>query len=646
MIGTLARKRTNLVALAALLAMVAAMFALLAPVGAQTSPSTASVAVSFTDDTDGVIKAGGKVTVQAKVTFANLVGSPTGDVTAVTIGGAGNLVVAIDDTGSPTDLSDSPTTLTRTATVSAPGGTPAGDYVVNVSVSIVGFDSDGDGTADVDPKVVVGTKTLTIGDPGTNISSVSLSLARTRVRAFVAADTTVTPNIPEVPAIAKRHARTGESAGTSPETANESAGNNIFMSAAVMNSLGKSANSAGITGVSISAPGGSITVMTTPAAATETTADTSGTKTADSISLTGEAATNSTNFVVTKATAGTVEVAVTAIGADGIARSNTVTLTFAGPAATISLSDATETLLNQFKDRDTDGKEDDDKDTDGRDDIALKLTAADKAGNAVVPTDSATITIKDPKGVLVESNKIVVSQSVSGVTNTVTIRVADGVTAAKPLASGTYTVEARDGTKTDSAEFTVAGVTDSISLAADDMAPSMIGQTVTVTATLTDADGNAVADGTEVTFTATGSNAGVPVANRTGGTGVVKTKGGEAKALYVIATSGPGIISAVADGKSATVVLASTAGAAPAEEEEPEVVSLDCLSSNTGFSTYTCGVDSSASELFGLVSGRGASAIHLWNGTAWVRYSMVDGAMVPGSMNFTVQTNDILYISN
>ena len=55
---------------------------------------------------------------------------------------------------------------------------------------------------------------------------------------------------------------------------------------------------------------------------------------------------------------------------------------------------------------------------------------------------------------------------------------------------------------------------------------------------------------------------------------------------------------------------------------------------------------SSASELFGLVSGRGATAIHLWNGSMWVRYAVVDGSEIPGSSDFTVAEDDILYISN
>ncbi len=77
-----------------------------------------------------------------------------------------------------------------------------------------------------------------------------------------------------------------------------------------------------------------------------------------------------------------------------------------------------------------------------------------------------------------------------------------------------------------------------------------------------------------------------------------------------------------------------------------EEASVACLSNLNGFATWACGVESSASEIFGLVSGRGATALHLWNGSAWVRYSVVDGTMVPGSSDFMVAENDILYISN
>ena len=77
-----------------------------------------------------------------------------------------------------------------------------------------------------------------------------------------------------------------------------------------------------------------------------------------------------------------------------------------------------------------------------------------------------------------------------------------------------------------------------------------------------------------------------------------------------------------------------------------EEASVACLSTLSGFSTWSCGVDSSASEIFDLLIERGKTALHLWNGSAWVRYSVVEGTMVPGSSDFMVTKSDILYISN
>ena len=55
---------------------------------------------------------------------------------------------------------------------------------------------------------------------------------------------------------------------------------------------------------------------------------------------------------------------------------------------------------------------------------------------------------------------------------------------------------------------------------------------------------------------------------------------------------------------------------------------------------------STASELFDLVAGHGATALHLWNGSALVRHSVVDGNEIPGSTDFMIDEDDILCISN
>ena len=77
-----------------------------------------------------------------------------------------------------------------------------------------------------------------------------------------------------------------------------------------------------------------------------------------------------------------------------------------------------------------------------------------------------------------------------------------------------------------------------------------------------------------------------------------------------------------------------------AEEAAEDVMGLSCLSTFSAFSTYTCGQDRSASELFAMVSGRGATAIHQWNGAAWVCYTVVVDTLMPGFTDFPVIGNE------
>ena len=159
-------------------------------------------------------------------------------------------------------------------------------------------------------------------------------------------------------------------------------------------------------------------------------------------------------------------------------------------------------------------------------------------------------------------------------------------------------------------------------------------------------DGTPVADGTKVTFksrdTVGDSDSVLFLTTEE----TVATKGGEAQATFVVIGPGSAVITAAADGDVRVEVVTSTAGMTEPEAMLEEEASVGCLSNLAGFATWACGVESSASEIFGLVSGRGATALHLWNGSAWVRYSVVDGTMVPGSSDFMVAENDILYISN
>ena len=225
--------------------------------------------------------------------------------------------------------------------------------------------------------------------------------------------------------------------------------------------------------------------------------------------------------------------------------------------------------------------------------------------------------------------------------------------ATKALTPGEYTIKVTAGALSASGTFTVVSAADDVELVVEPMEPSVVGEELTATATVTDAEGNPVADGTVVTFRAsdlTGDADAVLVADETSDA----TKGGEASVTLIAVGPGRAAIRAVvsddATPERATVVVTSTAGAPEVVEPEPvdcSAVGTEGLSATNGFATWShddCGT--SASALFESLSGRGASAIHLWNGSAWVRYSVVDGEEVPGSSDFDVMDGDIVYISN
>ena len=278
--------------------------------------------------------------------------------------------------------------------------------------------------------------------------------------------------------------------------------------------------------------------------------------------------------------------------------------------------------------------------------LSLTLTAADSAGNAVTPTrvpDSA-IVIKGPDGKSVGKSSIKrEAGDPDAVKQSITINLESEALASKPLTSGEYTIEVTSGGIKAEGAFTVVGPADMIDI--------MVGEAdengeFDVTITAKDAAGNPVADGTLVGVEAPDLRGDGDKVLYLSDSSASKTKAGEAKATLVEIGPGDAAIIVTVDGITKVRRYESTYGAEEPEAMPEEEASVACLSNLNGFATWACGVESSASEIFGLVSGRGATALHLWNGSAWVRYSVVDGTMVPGSSDFMVAENDILYISN
>ena len=516
-------------------------------------------------------------------------------------------------------------------TIIIPAGTSPGEYTVSTRL-VPGTYYDYSGNDFITKSA---RATFTVGEAGLGLSASELSLGN---------------RVNDDPATL-----TDETKG---ETGTDSAtGDGVNLLVSATNALGNKSNSSDVDQITVIAPGGEITIHSprkdaaTARPQTKTAVITAGLATennSSSISESGvtkeatdDAIRQTMSFNVNKADdqPGTVDVYVIMSG-KGAAISNSITLTFTGPNDALALSDPSDTLL-AF------GEASELPEVLRRDIISFAVSATDEGGNPGGVPDVRT-RILDVDGKVVNQEKISVKQgpNSNGVPNaklTLTALTEE----LTPLKSGTYTIRINStGGLVANGEFEVVGRANGVDLSVDTSTPSAVGEIVTATATVT-AGGQPVPNGTVVTFAAsdvTGDRDSVLVA--VGGGAVQRAIGGVAEATFVAVGNGRSVISATAHRTTDVEVIASTAGAGEAEAMPEEEASVACLSNLNGFATWACGVESSASEIFGLVSGRGATALHLWNGSAWVRYSVVDGTMVPGSSDFMVAENDILYISN
>ena len=515
-------------------------------------------------------------------------------------------------------------------------GAPAGDYVLTFTASnddsfetTPNTPAENTEATDEANKQEVKTLTLTIGDPGTGLASATLSLGNS------------SPDLPYTDGN-EAVAETGSAAAK---------GGSINLVVEVFDSLGGKANSGSINQIIVIAPGGKITTTHNTGAGTESAPTTvSGSSSAtlneqDAADGAPDAGKVGQKTVITVGKTdekpGQVTVYAIVSGPGGAARTEDVTLVFSGPAASLSIADATESLLsvNPVDDPATTGVDEADED-----ELKLLVTAEDSGGNVTdPPTSGVSIVITDPDGKRQGSSIIgrewpTMKSGDGKYYITLTGMGSEGA----PLKAGNWTLKATKGTLEAEATFAVAGAPADVAVSASATSSDNIGDVITVTASVTDKDGNTVSDGTSVMFDVS-EDTGL-AAIGTGHAGKA-TKNGEASVKYAVVGAGHSVVSATAGGATGVIVIDSTAGMADMAMPEEEA-GLGCLSSLSGFSTWTCDVEASASEIFGWISSRGATALHLNSNRMWVRYSVVDGAMVPGSSDFMVTKSDILYISN
>lgn len=591
--------------------------------------------LTVSGDSDNTVKAGAQVTVTA--TLRSALTDNGNSAVRLTVPTTGLSIQAVNDSGDPIDG----TTQQQTKGAAAAGGTqtltflvntagaPNGEYTLTFTASA---DSDfattptatGDGTVASAQRnqQVTQTLTLIVGDPGAGLASATLSLGN------------ASPDLPYT-----------DNDETTPETGTQPASDgDIKLVIEAFDSLGGKANSGAINQIIVIAPGGSITSTHNTGAGTDEvpiTASGSSSATLNEVDVaTGDPAVGDvgqkTVITVAKSNGqpGTVTVHAIVSGPGGAATTETVTLTFSGPPTSLSVADSTESLLSVNVDGDDAGSEPD------TDTIKLLVTAEDASGNNTEPpTSGVSIVITDPDGKR-QGQGVIERAGPDLDAGKYYITLGGTGSGASPLKAGTWTVTVTSGKLSDTATFTVAGGAADVAVTASATSSNTIGDVITVTATVSDKDGNEVSDGTSVRFDVS-TNTGL-AAIGTGHSGKA-TKDGSASVKYAVVGEGHSVISATAGGATGVIVIDSTAGGA---DSEAMMAGTECLTNLAAFTSWQCAEGVNVSEIFAELSGRGATAIHLWNTTRWVRYAVVDGVEIVGSNDFLIKQGDTLYISN
>ena len=327
----------------------------------------------------------------------------------------------------------------------------------------------------------------------------------------------------------------------------------------------------------------------------------------------------------------TVEARVIA-GSETFERSQDVT--FVGAADSLVATAARSVMLN------VNAGDDGDTDRDARDVIVFNVAARDSDDNSASLPSVRVRRITGPDGKTVADARI--GRTIGDAARpdgSWNITLDSKGTAQQPLAAGDYTVAVTGASKSVDYTFTVVGAADSVTLSEipADLQP---GARVDITATVADADGNAVVDGTAVTITASTIGSGTTLV-AVGGTDTT-TKDGEASVTFLVTGFGSFYVSATADGKS-DVAQGSITAMAAEEDAAPASPSEGLSARNPGYTTWASDTPQQASAVLGDLAG--FRSILLAQGTEWLRYGIVDGRPIPGSFDFEITRNAILWLA-
>ena len=213
------------------------------------------------------------------------------------------------------------------------------------------------------------------------------------------------------------------------------------------------------------------------------------------------------------------------------------------------------------------------------------------------------------------------------------IRLDVNAAASAPLASGEYTLEVRQAALPwTSTTFRLAGAPAAITVSGPDSTPAL-NERFTLTASIVDADGGAVPDGTPVEWSAVAGGSATLV--RVGADLV--TTGGAASSTWLAASSGGAFVSVKAGAQQQLHPLTFAA---------PQVSLVESMSNGAGpgFGIWLGRASVQAADLVAGVEG--VDAIHTLRSlpSRWVTYAVDDGVLRYGSVNHEIQPGDIYWV--
>ena len=214
------------------------------------------------------------------------------------------------------------------------------------------------------------------------------------------------------------------------------------------------------------------------------------------------------------------------------------------------------------------------------------------------------------------------------------IRLNVNAAATAALASGDYTLEVRQaGLPWVSRTIRLAGIPAEISFAALDDAP-MPNQRFTVTATVSDADGNPVPDGTAVEWSSVQPKGGATLV-RLGAD--LTTTDGEASSTWLAATAGSAWVRAESGTQQQLLPVATAVR---------QVDTIDQLSrgATPGFGVWLGSEPILASALVARVEGVNGVSMFRSQPSRWLTYAVDDGQLRQGSIDYPIRPGNVYWL--